>query len=734
MWHNISPVQEIDSRWQSYILWASTIAVILITIICLSHGITTVFPHIYYIPIVLAAYWYKNKGLIFSALLGLAYVTLVFLFTGTPENTLTPAVLRIVVFMGIAAVVAYLSGTLERSECEYRTIFENTGTAMAILDCDLNVLKINSEMEHLSGCSEKDVRDSVSFLTCIQEEDRDAIKEKYRERIENRDELPQVYDYTILDKTGCLHDVISTVTVLPGTQNCVTSLHDTTEINMKHLLMKTQRDIALGVSDVSSLNEAVKLCVDIIVEISGMDSGGFYLFDNRTRGPHLIYSTGCSDEWRETVEYWPHGFPGVEMLRQGRPLYLRYDEMKNAGEFVRKEGIRSAVAIPVFNKGEVIGCYTLASHTLEEVPQNIRPLIESIAVEVGIAIVHGQTEQILKEKENELYRLFNTIDDLVFVLDRNTRILRTNQTVLETLGYSHEELQKMNISDLCQPKEKGGIIKSFSGIYDGKKDSHSCTFITKSGKKLTVETHTTPGHWNNTDVIFAISRDMTERIRTEKAIRNINSKLNLLSSITRHDILNQITALSGIIFLLQKVMPDDQKIRKYVGLLKDISDTIQEQVTFTRDYQDLGVNCPAWQRVKPLFEKVKADDPFTDIELAIDTGHLEVFADPMLERVFFNLIDNAARHGQHVTKMSVTFYERDGEGIVVVQDNGAGIPANIKKDVFEKGFGSNTGLGLFLTKEILEITGISIEETGAKGQGAKFLLHIPAGEWRICKE
>ena len=146
------------------------------------------------------------------------------------------------------------------------------------------------------------------------------------------------------------------------------------------------------------------------------------------------------------------------------------------------------------------------------------------------------------------------------------------------------------------------------------------------------------------------------------------------------------------------------------------------------------MNCPVWQRVKPLFEKVKADDSFTDIELAIDTGYLEVFADPMLERVFFNLIDNAARHGQHVTKMSMTFYEKDGEGIVVVQDNGAGIPANIKKDVFEKGFGSNTGLGLFLTKEILGITGISIEETGAKGQGAKFLLHIPAGEWRICKE
>ncbi|MEA2034237.1 MAG: ATP-binding protein [Euryarchaeota archaeon] len=131
---------------------------------------------------------------------------------------------------------------------------------------------------------------------------------------------------------------------------------------------------------------------------------------------------------------------------------------------------------------------------------------------------------------------------------------------------------------------------------------------------------------------------------------------------------------------------------------------------------------------------MKADGSFTDIELAIDTGHLEVFADPMLERVFFNLIDNAARHGQHVTKMSVIFYERDGEGVVVVQDNGAGIPANIKKYVFEKGFGSNTRLDLFLTKEILEITGISIEVAGAKGEGAKFLLHIPAGEWRICKE
>jgi signal transduction histidine kinase len=66
-----------------------------------------------------------------------------------------------------------------------------------------------------------------------------------------------------------------------------------------------------------------------------------------------------------------------------------------------------------------------------------------------------------------------------------------------------------------------------------------------------------------------------------------------------------------------------------------------------------------------------------------------------------------------------------------VEDDGPGIPEENKERIFEKGFGNNTGLGLFLTREILGITGITIRETGEPGTGARFELTVPPGSYRF---
>jgi signal transduction histidine kinase len=84
-----------------------------------------------------------------------------------------------------------------------------------------------------------------------------------------------------------------------------------------------------------------------------------------------------------------------------------------------------------------------------------------------------------------------------------------------------------------------------------------------------------------------------------------------------------------------------------------------------------------------------------------------------------------------VSQIRVSFREREGYGVVIVEDNGAGIPVSMKERIFEHGVGSNTGLGLFLVREILDITGISISETGTEGNGARFEINVPKGSYRI---
>jgi signal transduction histidine kinase len=111
-------------------------------------------------------------------------------------------------------------------------------------------------------------------------------------------------------------------------------------------------------------------------------------------------------------------------------------------------------------------------------------------------------------------------------------------------------------------------------------------------------------------------------------------------------------------------------------------------------------------------------------------GNAAVYADPMLDKAVAHLLDNAIRHGQSVSTISISVQDGGNGAVVIVEDNGAGIPADGKERIFERGVGKYTGWGLFLAREILAITGITIAETGVPGKGARFEIHVPAESYR----
>jgi signal transduction histidine kinase len=111
----------------------------------------------------------------------------------------------------------------------------------------------------------------------------------------------------------------------------------------------------------------------------------------------------------------------------------------------------------------------------------------------------------------------------------------------------------------------------------------------------------------------------------------------------------------------------------------------------------------------------------------------EVRADPMFEKVIFNLFDNAVRHASGASRVVLTAHEAKGELVIEVEDGGAGISGADREHLFERGYGKNTGYGLFLSREILGITGIEIEERSHPGKGARFVITVPALDWRSSK-
>lgn len=218
----------------------------------------------------------------------------------------------------------------------------------------------------------------------------------------------------------------------------------------------------------------------------------------------------------------------------------------------------------------------------------------------------------------------------------------------------------------------------------------------------------------------------------EAALRTANRKLTLLSSITRHDILNHISVLGGYIELTRRANKQGELVHN-LDRMESATKRIQESVSFTKEYEQLGALGPSWQDLGQVVESAKMDLETKGVDLRVDLKGIEVFADQMLKRVFMNLIDNSLRHGEGVKAIRL-WHEDDGEELrIYYEDDGIGIPQDMRDKLFRRGQGRNTGFGLFLSKEILDLTRISISETGEPGKGALFQLKVPKGIYRFAK-
>jgi len=210
-----------------------------------------------------------------------------------------------------------------------------------------------------------------------------------------------------------------------------------------------------------------------------------------------------------------------------------------------------------------------------------------------------------------------------------------------------------------------------------------------------------------------------------------NKKLSLLSGITRHDINNQLLIVNGFLGLLQEEIhnPDTEKL---FAKIADASTRIATMIRFTKEYDQIGVQAPLWQDCFTLADTAAKQVSPERVTVKNDlTKGTEVFADPLLIKVFYNLLENAVRHGGSITTIRFSQEECGGRQVVVCEDDGDGVPAGEKEKIFDRGYGKNTGFGLTLAREILDITGITIKECGEPGKGARFEMTVPRTAYRF---
>ncbi|MFA4876426.1 MAG: PAS domain S-box protein [Methanoregula sp.] len=233
--------------------------------------------------------------------------------------------------------------------------------------------------------------------------------------------------------------------------------------------------------------------------------------------------------------------------------------------------------------------------------------------------------------------------------------------------------------------------------------------------------------------VFTSIIDITERRQAENALVEANRKLNLLNAITRHDILNQLLVLKGYLEISKSSKGDPERLADCIAKEENAANAIEAQIRFTRTYQDIGITAPVWQNVQAGFLRASAGLPIHNVKVDIDRADIEVLADPLFGKVFYNLIDNALRYGgERMTTISVRSRWSGHDLTISCEDDGVGIAQEYRPRLFERGFGKHTGLGLYLSREILAITRMTITENGEPGCGARFEISVPEGGWRIA--
>lgn len=374
-----------------------------------------------------------------------------------------------------------------------------------------------------------------------------------------------------------------------------------------------------------------------------------------------------------------------------------------------------------------IPAFTNVAYVVPAIPSPAYDLTPISFLVTGIILAIGiMRYQLFSAVPVAYSRVFSTMGDGVVVVNRKNRVLDLNPAAEQISCLTSVEAIGLDLGVVI-PELLPVTAESFS-------KRSECHIEIKRDTKIPryFDVLVTPMRQGiiSDGAYLCLLRDITDRKQAELALFEANRKISLLTSITRHDITNKILAVHSYLEIIRDMASDPEQI-EFLNKQEQALIAMNDQIAFTREYQQLGAEAPVWQDIEKVIECAKTQVDLGNITLHSDPGSWEILADLMLDKVFYNLFDNAVQYGgPKITNIRVSSHQDGSDLVFMVEDDGTGISETDKLRLFERGYGKHTGLGLFLSREILAITEISIHETGSEGQGARFEIRVPSGKYR----
>jgi PAS domain S-box-containing protein len=357
-------------------------------------------------------------------------------------------------------------------------------------------------------------------------------------------------------------------------------------------------------------------------------------------------------------------------------------------------------------------------------------------------------KETLADSVNLLSSILENLPDPTFVIDITGNVLAWNKSMKILTRMSEEEVKegKVSLAEAIYKEKRPLLIDKIikpeldiTGYYSNFKEedgiySADIAYHKSRGGTRYMWILASPLYNSKGMMIGAIEtiRDITELKEAHKKQSELTDKLMLLSSLTRHDIRNKVTVIDGFRYFAESESTEP-KVKELLALQKNAIQDMGKLIEFSKAYQEIGIHEPSWQNVCELFERAVLQVS-ADLKQVCDIQQAEIYADNLIYQVFYNLAENSVRHGGNVTTISLHVDTSGDNPVIVFEDDGQGIADHEKEHVFLRGYGKNTGFGLFLIREILAITGISIVENGIYGQGVRFEMKIPVNNFRLVND
>jgi len=376
-----------------------------------------------------------------------------------------------------------------------------------------------------------------------------------------------------------------------------------------------------------------------------------------------------------------------------------------------------------------------------------KKLMESVFRDITEAKLR---QRLLDESQQEFMALFKGNPEPTVFVDNNMNVIDINQSFKELFGYTLEETKGKNLKGFVVPNDQE---KSYEEIAKNLQEGPVQKYLVrkkKDGSEINVSFSGAPITVNGKILgLIGVYKDMSEIVLAQEELNKsleytldtqkelatslkhseiLNEKLNVVGGFARHDVRNKLAVIDGNLFLARKQVKENPKLSYILNQIEGASRNIVRILEFAKTYEMIGcqeqipVNVgKAVEEAASLFSDLKG------VKIINECSKLVVTADSVLTTVFYNLIDNALKYGQKITQIRI-YAQRNNDGtcLLIVEDNGEGIDTDLKKNLFNKGYGKGTGYGLYLIRKIIEIYGWKVEEISEPGKGAKFAFKMPA--------